>query len=1211
MLALLLTLPILAADLPAGVTLARQTGQLVFANSAVELRFDSAIGRWLSYSSAGGEAVIAGGGCGAYLKAAQRWTDESPGRLEDAATDAAGGQGLLRLTSRVGDFRQVEEWRLAPGSTIALRQCAWEYLGTAQDEVGSTRFLATGVKLPGADDAELVLPGGFPAQTVPFAALQPGRRRDVPDCWSTNGLVLVRSAKQDRALVMLSLAGLDSPWAHVEEAAGSVRLEQGFGTQLRLGQPASFAARWQAVALCGASRKAITEACWQAFDRIGLRAVANPAADRATVYSAHPGGTIDSGFRDVGGFREFTGRLGYLRDLGCNTLWLLPFWNGYVYAPIDYAKLDEKLGTEADLKALVDRAHELGIRVLGDLIPHGPREEGGLLKTHPEWVSAKHDGGVLSWWGCLGCDYAHPGWQGFMADHAVDWMKRVGLDGYRVDCAAGGPENWRPYGENWPSLSGMTGGRELLAAVRAKMQAQTPGSLLITEGTAPWLAESGDIVYDFPWAYTVLPAALRMPMAEWVPAAREWLAWRRAMYPRGTRLMRYATSHDTLRGPWRYGPDLERSLLALNALLDGVPMVYDGEEEGFADTVREVNAWRAALPALQAGEADFDAVQSSDPRVMAFVRRAKGQTVVVAVSFASQFVRTKLTATDAELFSTAKPYDCNYSPGPDPAGTVSLGRSKAVLWVSPAAPAPEPPRAEGRPTLPAPPEASLVRLTADRFAGEAWIDPAHGARLQAYNWGPRLQVLGSRFSEGRRKLFLGVPPMDLDVPAVTTQHDGRSLTARFTLNAADGQPAVDVIRRYELGYWEDRHLIMETTLTARRPVERANAALVQSFDLGPAPKLYVLTVEGSLYYPGPYPPPRRPTPPDSGRYRHPFGNVLWESRRLPPAGSPLLWGDDHITWEASASRPGWLQNVRLRRDVDAAGHVWLEVAWLDEREPVSLAAGESVTLTVGLGEQLRGEPVLRNDAASLLFENPHYHLALSRANGGSISELRRKQDDGWGPNLVSALNTYTDVGLYGEWGDPVGEKHRTNARSLDDLEPDVDIRREGQQTTVTFTGTLRGAHNDGGNPVRPYSWYRHAYVLDDSPVIRMRLGFRPRPGIESRETKVFAAHTLTLPGVKRWTAAGGDGATTRDASPTFLERCWQSREHGGLAAGGFALDAEGGTFRIIPGEGANKLQNAFLLDGGGGGFTLFLAPWDLLPAKVPPVWVESEWRVEL
>jgi glycosidase len=1212
---LLLAAAATGAELPAGVTVSRPTGQIVLANSVVELRFEAASGRLTGYGPVGGPAVASGGACGAYLKGAKRWTDTAPAaavtRIE---TDSADGQGLLRLTSADGDWRRIEEWRLAPDSSIALRQCRWEYLGTAEDEVTSTRFWLNSVRLPGADDAELVLPTAFPTQTVAFAALQPGRRRDVPDTWTTNSLVLVRSRHQDRAVLLLAPGGLDSGWSHVEEAAGSVNLEQGFGTQLRLGHPAAFAARWQALALCGASRASITETCRQAFDRVGLRAIANPAADAAIVYSAHPGGSIDTGFRDVGGFQAFTARLDYVRGLGFNTLWLLPFWNGYVYAPVDYAKLDARLGTEADLKALVDRAHGLGMKVLGDLIPHGPREEGGLLKQHPDWVSAKHDGGVLYWWGCLGCDYAHPGWQGFMADHAVDWMSRVGLDGYRVDCAGGGPPNWRPYGDNWPSLSGLTGARQLLAAVRAKMQAHTKGSLLITEGTAPVLAESGDIVYDFPWAYEVLPAALHMAPKEWVPAAREWLAWRQAEFPRGTRLMHYATSHDTVRGPWRYGPDLERALLALNALLDGVPMVYDGEEEGFADTLAAVNRWRAALQALRGGDADYESVDASDPRVLAFARGAGAQKVVVAVNFASTAVSFELSAGRAENYDAATGLpgsDLEGRPEGRPRATLAPG--DVAIWVSPhrgqalvrgAGIVPDSSR-DGRTT-----GTAGTPLTAPW--GQATLEGLRLARLEVGGQGV---LWGSHLAEGRRKLFFGVPPIDFDAQQVhpTTTGDGTAV-GQFTVAGADGRPAVDVSRRYRLGARPEDGLLCETVLTARHPVERANAELVQSFDLGPAPDIVVPTVEGQLHFGPRYPLPRQAVPGDGGRYRHRFGEVLWESCRLPLAG-PILLVRPHLSIVASAVSP-WLQNLRLRRDAGPDGHVWLEVAWLDQLAPVSLAAGESVTLTIGIkgtepfSAAEKGSVPFIHEGSNWVFENPYYRLVLGRSGGGSIRELRRKAGDGWGPNLIAGLQTYTDVGLYPDAGDPEGEQHHRNARSQEDIEPDVAMERDGARTRFRFTGTLRGANDGDVDPVRPYSWYRHEFVLDDSPVIRLRLGFRPRAGFEEHDTAVFAAHTLSLTGVTSWTAHGGDGVTTKPAAPTFADRCWQSLQHGGLAAGGFGLTCGGGTLRIVPEAGAEHLQNAFLLDGGGGNFTLFLAPYDLQPVKVPAAWIESDWRLE-
>ena len=175
-------------------------------------------------------------------------------------------------------------------------------------------------------------------------------------------------------------------------------------------------------------------------------------APDCVIYSAHAGGTVDSGLRDGGGgFRDYAARIPYLAELGFNTFWMLPFWHGSFYAPIAYDRLDARLGDEADLKALVDTAHRHGARLLADLIPHGPKPESGLEKNHPGWIARDRDGNFRYRWGCYDCDYAHPGWQRFMAEHAVDWVRRAGLDGYRVDVALGQGENWRPHDGNRPA----------------------------------------------------------------------------------------------------------------------------------------------------------------------------------------------------------------------------------------------------------------------------------------------------------------------------------------------------------------------------------------------------------------------------------------------------------------------------------------------------------------------------------------------------------------------------------------------------------------------------------------------------------------------------------------------------------------------------------------------------------------------------------------
>ena len=65
---------------------------------------------------------------------------------------------------------------------------------------------------------------------------------------------------------------------------------------------------------------------------------------------------------------------GYVRDLGVDAIWLNPWYvspqadAGYDVA--DYRDIDPVFGTLADAEALITEAHELGIRVIVDIVPN-------------------------------------------------------------------------------------------------------------------------------------------------------------------------------------------------------------------------------------------------------------------------------------------------------------------------------------------------------------------------------------------------------------------------------------------------------------------------------------------------------------------------------------------------------------------------------------------------------------------------------------------------------------------------------------------------------------------------------------------------------------------------------------------------------------------------------------------------------------------------
>src|SRR5512143_2608832 len=109
----------------------------------------------------------------------------------------------------------------------------------------------------------------------------------------------------------------------------------------------------------------------------GVPAVATAAADRAwykdaVVYQLHIKAFYDANDDGIGDFQGLTEKLDYVKDLGVNTIWLLPFYpsplrdDGYDVA--DYRNVHPSYGTRADFQNFVREAHRRGLRVITELI---------------------------------------------------------------------------------------------------------------------------------------------------------------------------------------------------------------------------------------------------------------------------------------------------------------------------------------------------------------------------------------------------------------------------------------------------------------------------------------------------------------------------------------------------------------------------------------------------------------------------------------------------------------------------------------------------------------------------------------------------------------------------------------------------------------------------------------------------------------------------
>lgn len=84
----------------------------------------------------------------------------------------------------------------------------------------------------------------------------------------------------------------------------------------------------------------------------------------------------DDGTGDINGLRS---KLDYLRSLGTDAIWINPWYRSPLhdggYDVADYREIEPKYGSVDDAAALIDEAHERGIRVLADLVPNHTSSE--------------------------------------------------------------------------------------------------------------------------------------------------------------------------------------------------------------------------------------------------------------------------------------------------------------------------------------------------------------------------------------------------------------------------------------------------------------------------------------------------------------------------------------------------------------------------------------------------------------------------------------------------------------------------------------------------------------------------------------------------------------------------------------------------------------------------------------------------------------------
>jgi len=294
-----------------------------------------------------------------------------------------------------------------------------------------------------------------------------------------------------------------------------------------------------------------------------------------------------------GTFAEVEADLPRIKRLGTDIIWFMPIHPigqqnkkgglGCPYSIADYRGINPEYGTREDFARLIKTAHDLGLKVMIDVVYNHTAHDSVLVREHPEWFHQDANGvpvtTVPDWSDVIDLKHPHSGLTAYLIETLQGWAQ-FGVDGFRCDVASLLPLDF------WLEA------REAVARVK-------PGVIWLAESVHARFVEyrrrvklsglsDGELygAFDITYVYDIWG----MVQAAFKGAALsshylELLRLQDAIYPANYVKLRYVENHDQPR-IMGYVPDRDRALAwtAFEAFNKGAFLIYAGQESGAAHT---------------------------------------------------------------------------------------------------------------------------------------------------------------------------------------------------------------------------------------------------------------------------------------------------------------------------------------------------------------------------------------------------------------------------------------------------------------------------------------------------------------------------------------------------------------------------------------------------------------------------------------------------
>ena len=374
-----------------------------------------------------------------------------------------------------------------------------------------------------------------------------------------------------------------------------------------------------------------------------------------------------------GTINEFSMHLERLHNMGVEILWIMPVQPigidkrkgslGSYYSIKDYMSINPEMGTMEDWVTMVDKAHSLGMKVILDWVANHTAFDHYWMKSHPEYyvrdAMGKAKPPVEDWTDVADLNFENQNMRNAMIENMKFWIKASNLDGFRCDVANMVPVDF------WQDA-------------RRQLEQVKPGLFLLAEAEE---ATMHNKAFDMTYTWSLYHPLIEIAQGKkTVKVITDYLEAQKA-WPKNAYRMYFTSNHDE--NSWhnseydKFGAGA-KTFAVLTFGLNGMPLIYSGQEAGNAKTLRffdkdtldfsklpledfygKLLKLKKQEPAMRHGETAGDLLvipNGKDEAVFSFLRKKENSKVLFVLNLSNKKQKVKLdsaelTGSMQEIFS--------------------------------------------------------------------------------------------------------------------------------------------------------------------------------------------------------------------------------------------------------------------------------------------------------------------------------------------------------------------------------------------------------------------------------------------------------------------------------------------------------------------------------------------------------------------------------